>query len=162
MKKKLFLFFFVVVTVTIVILPSEERVMWCASGVEMKVFNRDQCLAYFEYMGPSNKLTEIVARDFGLTALLNAEGTFHKYVLIQSLLDSNYDINVVTSNQALPLVSAVIQDNFTMFEWLLSRGADPSLSDPLTEKDVRQLLYVYLNEKPTANRHKMLELLNRS
>ncbi len=161
MKKKFFLFF-VVVAITIVILPSEERVMWCASGVEMKVFNRDQCLAYFEYIGPSNELIEIVARDFGLTTLLNTEGTFHKYELIQSLLDSNYDINFVTSNQALPLVSAVIQDNLTMFEWLLSRGADPSLNDPLTEKDVRQLLYVYLDEKPTANRYKMLELLNQS
>lgn len=159
MSKKTIFSVLVILSVLIFIRPREETLLRCAMFGPMKIFSSDDCMAYFDVFGYSEKVYQDLSENFDVTSLLNLKPE-RKYYFAQLYLDSGNDINKKLE-LGMPIHGAILKDDLEEFYWLLDKNADPSVIDHLTDLDAYDFIDLMVEKHSTQNWLEMQKVLDR-
>ncbi|GAB7223815.1 hypothetical protein VoSk93_30320 [Vibrio owensii] len=138
---------------------TEERMMLCALGNDIPVFNSEDCLFYFETFGVSQDLLSLVEYQYGISSILSGD-SHSRFRMANTLIAHGFDVNWLNESNSPPLHSAIIHDDFEAFKWLMQQGANKDLYCPKVGKNATEFLDWIYTENPTANRGAMYALLH--
>ena len=157
--KKIGALLFAVLLVLFLLRPPEGVLIDCSIGMEMRLFDTEDCKQYFEVFGVSTSAHEYLKQTYTVATLLNSTSEF-KYFLAQELIDSGIDINKEIIPGGLPIHNAIYSNDIKALMWLLERGANPNLISSQSNVNAFELLEFMQNKTFTPEREKMSEILS--
>ncbi|WP_104041851.1 ankyrin repeat domain-containing protein [Vibrio hyugaensis] len=141
--------------------PSEDTLMECALGSEIKIFSTTSCMSYFNLFGISDNLNTHLHERYSLSSVLNSP-TEYKFIFAQKLIDGGHDTNEEVGSSGLPIHSAIINNDIEALKWLLDRGANPNTVDSISNMNAYEFIEFMQNKHSTSEREAMRRMLQDS
>ena len=138
--------------------PTENTLMECALGSEIKIFSATNCMSYFNLFGVSDDLNTHLNETYNLSSLLNSP-TEYKFFFAEKLIDGGYNINEEVGSSGLPIHSAIINNDTQTLKWLLDRGANPSTVDSISNMNAYEFIEFMQHKNSTPEREEMRKIL---
>ncbi|WP_045402867.1 ankyrin repeat domain-containing protein [Vibrio campbellii] len=156
----------VVVAATVTVFASsvdDERLVLCALGSNIALFNDSACLTYIETFNLSESYIDSINSELGIMTILNSNHE-NKFKVADVLLQQGADINSINTLDGLslpPLHSAVLSDDYESFLYLIDHGARVEALSSQTSESLYDFTDRLLKQNPTPARANMLEFIQR-
>ncbi|AHI99188.1 hypothetical protein CGI83_07255 [Vibrio parahaemolyticus] len=155
----------VVVATTITLFASsvdDERLVLCALGSNIVLFNYRSCLSYIETVNLNESYIDSINSELGIMAILNSEHE-NKFKVANVLLQQGAGINSINTLDGLslpPLHSAVLSDDGESFKYLIDNGANVETLSSQSNENLYDFTNKLLKKNPTPARANMLAFLH--
>ncbi|EGQ8960083.1 TPA: hypothetical protein KD853_002682 [Vibrio parahaemolyticus] len=140
----------------------DERLVLCALGSNIVLFNYRSCLSYIETFNLNESYIDSINSELGIMTILNSEHE-NKFKVANVLLQQGADINSINTLDGLslpPLHSAVLSDDDESFKYLIDNGANVETLSSQSNESLYDFTNKLLKKNPTPARASMLAFIH--